>query len=194
MGNDLKLLMIEDSHSHVTDTVEDLRCAGFNPLVTLIKTPSEMELALKGQAWDLIISDSYLSKFDALEALTLLGNSGLEIPFIILSKSLRGDVAIEALKKGAKDFLLKEKIYNSSKSLNIQSDKKLTVQILIYKPFLLLAGISGTGKTRFVREQAKLAGAFNDTYCLTSVRPDWHEPSDLLGYISIRSSDWSKYT
>ena len=56
--------------------------------------------------------------------------------------------------------------------------------ILLSKPFLLLAGISGTGKTRFVREQAKLTGAFNDTHCLTSVRPDWHEPSDLLGYIS----------
>lgn len=52
------------------------------------------------------------------------------------------------------------------------------------KPFLLLAGISGTGKTRFVREQAKATGQFNETYCLVSVRPDWHEPSDLLGYIS----------
>lgn len=52
------------------------------------------------------------------------------------------------------------------------------------KPFLLLAGISGTGKTRFVREQAKLTGSLEETYCLTSVRPDWHEPSDLLGYIS----------
>jgi hypothetical protein len=52
------------------------------------------------------------------------------------------------------------------------------------KPFLLLAGISGTGKTRFVREQAKTSGQFTETYCLTSVRPDWHEPSDLLGYIS----------
>ena len=52
------------------------------------------------------------------------------------------------------------------------------------KPFLLLAGISGTGKTRFVREQAKTSKQFTETYCLTSVRPDWHEPSDLLGYIS----------
>jgi hypothetical protein len=52
------------------------------------------------------------------------------------------------------------------------------------KPFLLLAGISGTGKTRFVREQAKTSQQFTETYCLTSVRPDWHEPSDLLGYIS----------
>lgn len=56
--------------------------------------------------------------------------------------------------------------------------------VSLSKPFLLLAGISGTGKTRFVREQAKATGSLADTYCLTPVRPDWHEPSDLLGYIS----------
>ena len=54
----------------------------------------------------------------------------------------------------------------------------------IPKPFLLLAGISGTGKTRFVREQANATGNVAETYCVTPVRPDWHEPSDLLGYIS----------
>jgi len=53
----------------------------------------------------------------------------------------------------------------------------------------LLAGISGTGKTRFVREQVKKSSkqfglADNYNYCLIPVRPDWHEPSDLLGYIS----------
>lgn len=53
----------------------------------------------------------------------------------------------------------------------------------LYKPFLLLAGISGTGKTRFIREQVQdYPGQKN--YCLVPVRPDWHEPSDLLGYIS----------
>ncbi|WP_233072603.1 McrB family protein [Motilimonas eburnea] len=65
---------------------------------------------------------------------------------------------------------------------------------LLSKPFLLLAGISGTGKTRFIRKQSEATKQFaetfgltvsrNDIYCLTSVRPDWHEPSDLLGYIS----------
>ncbi|WCN15571.1 restriction endonuclease [Marinomonas mediterranea] len=53
------------------------------------------------------------------------------------------------------------------------------------KPFLLLAGISGTGKTRFVREQAEESKeGKEDNYCLVPVRPDWHEPSDLLGYVS----------
>jgi hypothetical protein len=63
--------------------------------------------------------------------------------------------------------------------------KSVTIRFeRISKPFLLLAGISGTGKTRFVREQAKATGNLAETYCLVPVRPDWHEPSDLLGYIS----------
>jgi hypothetical protein len=65
----------------------------------------------------------------------------------------------------------------------------INIHSYLSKPFLLLAGISGTGKTRFVREQAKSSGQFTETYCLTSVRPDWHEPSDLLGYISRLGND-----
>lgn len=70
----------------------------------------------------------------------------------------------------------------------IEAKKKEGQMIIkLPKPFLLLAGISGTGKTRFVREQAKasrkdLPEGYN--YHLEAVRPDWHEPSDLLGYIS----------
>ena len=63
------------------------------------------------------------------------------------------------------------------------------------KPFLLLAGISGTGKTRFVREQAAAShrGGVASNYCLIPVRPDWHEPSDLLGYISRIGSNGARY-
>ncbi|MDL2190986.1 hypothetical protein QQF40_06230 [Cobetia sp. LC6] len=61
---------------------------------------------------------------------------------------------------------------------------KYHYDITLPKSFILLAGLSGTGKTRFVRQQAEKTGRLDETYCLTSVRPDWHEPSDLLGYIS----------
>ncbi|MBF0246433.1 MAG: restriction endonuclease [Planctomycetes bacterium] len=56
------------------------------------------------------------------------------------------------------------------------------------KPFLLLAGVSGTGKTQFVKKQAP-----EKNYCLIPVRPDWHEPSDLLGYVSRIGSDGPRY-
>lgn len=59
------------------------------------------------------------------------------------------------------------------------------------KPFLLLAGISGTGKSRFVRKQAEGHNRA-DNFCLVAVRPDWHEPSDLLGY-SSRLSGKTEY-
>lgn len=72
---------------------------------------------------------------------------------------------------------------------NVKEAQNVNETLPLFKPFLLLAGISGTGKTRFVREQAKTSGQFDETYCLASVRPDWHEPSDLLGYISRLSGD-----
>jgi len=77
--------------------------------------------------------------------------------------------------------LAAEQLVASQKSMIKINTKKRTQ---LPKPFLLLAGISGTGKTRFIREQAKASGNEQDTYCLVSVRPDWHEPSDLLGYVS----------
>lgn len=62
--------------------------------------------------------------------------------------------------------------------------------IQLSKPFILLAGISGTGKSRFVREQARLSSTDEasdgkpENFEIVSVRPDWHEPSDLLGYVT----------
>lgn len=75
-------------------------------------------------------------------------------------------------------------ILNDNECFTLTTRKIVANLTPLSKPFLLLAGISGTGKTRFVREQAKATGSISDTYCLTSVRPDWHEPSDILGYTS----------
>lgn len=90
------------------------------------------------------------------------------------------NVTIDKIENLALSFSPNE---HAKKKRNTNLVKPLEAQLLS-KPFLLLAGISGTGKTRFVREQAKASTQFAETYCLTSVRPDWHEPSDLLGYIS----------
>ena len=56
--------------------------------------------------------------------------------------------------------------------------------VYLCKSFILLAGLSGTGKTRFIRKQAEKSGSIEKTYRLVPVRPDWHEPSDMLGYVS----------
>ncbi len=74
--------------------------------------------------------------------------------------------------------------YKPKNSQNTRRAIKKGDVVELPKPFLLLAGISGTGKTRFVREQAEAHGVGSKNFCLVPVRPDWHEPSDLLGYVS----------
>ena len=73
---------------------------------------------------------------------------------------------------------------NSQTSVTEIESRNNINSLQLPKPFILLAGISGTGKTRFIREQAQMSGSLNATYKLIAVRPDWHEPSDLLGYTS----------
>lgn len=67
-----------------------------------------------------------------------------------------------------------------------QSNSRAVLKLDLPKPFILLAGISGTGKSRFVRDQAQKVRSPRspNNYCSIPVRPDWHEPADLLGYIS----------
>lgn len=76
---------------------------------------------------------------------------------------------------------------NRSTNTELNFSPKVTCTFLP-KPFLLFAGISGTGKSRFVRKQAQMHGRA-DNFCLVAVRPDWHEPSDLLGYTSRLSGE-----
>lgn len=75
-------------------------------------------------------------------------------------------------------------MYEAGTKLYVQFREAMPVESRLPKPFILLAGISGTGKTRFVREQAIAHKVGDINFCQIPVRPDWHEPSDLLGYVS----------
>ena len=113
------------------------------------------------------------------------------------SSSIFGSL-VYALANAPDIFLKLKEHHNNYVGLQLLKSNQTKAQEIIHiplpKPFLLLAGISGTGKTRFVRKQA--AAHYNgdlSNYCLIPVRPDWHEPSDLLGYISRIGQDGSRY-
>ncbi|KHS72450.1 5-methylcytosine-specific restriction endonuclease [Pectobacterium brasiliense] len=123
-----------------------------------------------------------------LKANTPLGKSYEKLSVIARYYSTDSVPSDEILKNDLYSLL---KFYREIEGIELEmqdipTKEKLSVAdnstIPLPKPFLLLAGISGTGKSRFVREQAVATGSREETYCLVSVRPDWHEPSDLLGY------------
>lgn len=129
----------------------------------------------------------------SLNANTALGKS-YELPNIVARfydvNAMPSEAELRAdLNAMMRFYVNVEPLWNMYKKImqtshNVPSIKMPNLTTNLPKPFILLAGISGTGKTRFVREQAKAYREDESNYCLIPVRPDWHEPSDLLGYVS----------
>ena len=103
----LRALVVEDSEADAQLLVRQLTKGGYEPVVTRVETAEEMSRALDEQSWDLIIADYSLPKFSAAGALMLLHQKGLDLPFIILSGTIGEQTAVEAMKAGAHDYIMK---------------------------------------------------------------------------------------
>ena len=73
-------------------------------------TLADYKEALKNSSWDCVISDYALPLFTGLDALTLFKETGLEIPFIIVSGAIGEETAVTAMKAGVHDYLMKSKL------------------------------------------------------------------------------------
>jgi len=107
MGIPLKILIIEDSEDDVVLLLRELKLGGYETLHTRVETAVDMEAAITDRQWDIIISDFIMPQFSGSAALDLLKMSGLDIPFIIVSGKIGEDTAVEAMKAGAHDYILK---------------------------------------------------------------------------------------
>jgi diguanylate cyclase (GGDEF)-like protein/PAS domain S-box-containing protein len=105
----LRLLLIEDNPLDAELVLRELRNAGFQPSGPLVDSESAFLEQIDGE-WDLIISDFHLPRFTALQALDHLKSRGLDVPFIMVSGAVGEDIAVEALQRGAADFLMKDRI------------------------------------------------------------------------------------
>jgi protein-histidine pros-kinase len=103
----LRLLIIEDSEDDALLVVRELRRAGYNVTFERVETAAAMAAALRRETWDLVIADYNLPEFSGIGALELLKSTGLDLPFIIVSGSIGEDLAVEAMKSGAHDYMMK---------------------------------------------------------------------------------------
>ncbi len=107
MGKPLKVLIVEDSEDDAALLVRELRKGGYDVAHERVETSSAMEEALAKQEWDVIVADYNLPNFSAPAALSLLQKKGLDLPFIMVSGKVGDDVAVEAMKAGAHDYIAK---------------------------------------------------------------------------------------
>lgn len=106
-ARELRVLLIEDSKSDAELTIRRLRAAGFKCTYRCVVNEQEMRSALKAELPDLILSDFSLPGFDGMTALAVARAEAAGIPFIFLSGTIGEERAIEALKRGAIDYVLK---------------------------------------------------------------------------------------
>lgn len=103
----LRLLLIEDSKDDALILIRTLKKDGFELDYLMTWKEKEMREALEEREWDIIISDYSMPGFNGLAALEVFNEYKLEIPFIIVSGTVGEDVAVETMKLGAHDYLMK---------------------------------------------------------------------------------------
>jgi PAS domain S-box-containing protein len=109
MDDPLRVLILED---RITDTeimLHELQQAGFRPKATRVETEADYGDQLSPEL-DVILADYTLPQFDALSALELLQQRGLDIPFLVVSGSISEEVAVTCMRQGASDYLLKDRL------------------------------------------------------------------------------------
>ena len=106
----LRALIIEDSASDAALEVRALDAAGYEVTHVVVETASEMRAALAEQTFDIILADHSLHQFAAPSAIAYLKESGLDVPFVLVSGSIGEESAVEMMKAGAYDYVLKDKL------------------------------------------------------------------------------------
>jgi len=107
----LRVLIVEDSADDAELLVRELQRGGYGPVCERVDTAEAMQAALAQQTWDLVVSDHSMLQFDSLAALNVLMKaSGTDIPFIIVSGTIGEELAVQAMKAGASDYLVKGRL------------------------------------------------------------------------------------
>jgi len=106
----LRVLIVEDSPTDAVLVERELRRGGYDVTSERVETADAMRDALNRAPWDIILSDYSLPSFNAPAALEVLQASKLDLPFIIISGTIGEEVAVESLKAGAHDYLMKDKL------------------------------------------------------------------------------------
>jgi len=146
----LKVLIVEDSPSDAELVVAQLRHAGFDPAWRRVETEVDFLAGLEERP-EIVLSDYAMPQFSGLRAAELAQQSGKNIPFILISGTIGEDAAVEAMKRGATDYLLKDRISRLGSAVEraleqkrLRDERSVTVQELRWKTALLEAQLEAS--------------------------------------------------
>ena len=110
MTKPLRALLVEDSEADSLLVLRELGRGGFEVSHQRVESEAELHEALARQRWDVVLSDFSLPGFNAPAALRVVQRSGLDLPFIIVSGTVGEEIAVESMRAGAQDYVLKTRL------------------------------------------------------------------------------------
>jgi two-component system cell cycle sensor histidine kinase/response regulator CckA len=119
----LRVLLVEDCAADAELILDALRRAGIDPQCETVETEREY-LAHLSSDLDVILADYSLPGFDGLRALELARELRPDVPFIIVSGTMGEDNAVAAMKKGASDYLLKDRLARLGQAVCLARERK----------------------------------------------------------------------
>ncbi len=107
MKNPLRVLIVEDSREDTVLLLWELEHGGYQTTHERVDTADALNAALDRQTWDVVFGDYSMPHFNGVAALKLVREKGLDLPFIFVSGTIGEDIAVEAMKAGAQDYIMK---------------------------------------------------------------------------------------
>src|SRR2546426_1606171 len=106
----LRVLLVEDSAEDAELMLRALKTGGFAPVHERVETPTALRSALEGSTWDVVLSDYSLPELEAPAALAVVRERAPDVPFLVVSGNVGEDAAVAAMKSGAVDYIMKDRL------------------------------------------------------------------------------------
>jgi signal transduction histidine kinase len=111
MKKPVNVLMVEDSATDAELLLAELRRRGFTPAARRVQTGPALEAALAERTWDVVISDHNMPSFSGDDALRMVKAQAPDLPFIVVSGAVSEEHAVNAMRAGASDFIVKTRLH-----------------------------------------------------------------------------------
>ena len=196
----LRILHLEDDANDAEIIRGVLETGGIDCQVTRVETRDDFVASLEAGGFDLILADFSLPSFDGLSALHIALQKSPDVPFIFVSGALGDEVAIEAVKIGAMDYVLKERlsrivssVHRALREAGERAERKQAEQQLRRSEAFLAEGqrISHTGSWGWVLSTGKVTWS-EEQYRMLGFEPGKAELSVALFLIAVHPEDRSR--
>jgi PAS domain S-box-containing protein len=187
----LRVLIIDDSENDALLIIRELKKGGYSPVYERVETAASMEKSLKDEIWDIILCDYKMPKFNAPSAIALLKTNNIDTPVIIISGVTGEETAVECMRSGARDYIMKDNLYrlcpaiarelteakNRKKQKKKEEDKRKKIGEALRKSELSFRSLFEVSPVGIFKVADRKFLQVNPALCRTT----GYSPEDLIG-------------